>query len=178
MNQPPITPDGGLKPQTCRLAIASMIVGISSIVCCLGPLAGIPAVIMGHKANSKIRKSGGLLTGGGMATAGLVTGYLSIFMIAMWGLMAAVAIPNFVKARNAAQFQACKNNQAAIQELKELWAKENAKPDDAVPADEDLFAPGKHISEKPKCLAGGSYTLNAVNENPSCSVHGSIDEGR
>jgi hypothetical protein len=172
MNQPPITPDGGSKPQTCGLAIASMIVGISSLLCCLGPLAGIPAVIMGHKANSKIRKSGGLLTGSGMATAGLVTGYLSIFMIAMWGLMAAVAIPNFVKARNAAQFQACKYSQAAIQKAKETWANENAKPEDAVPIDEDLFGAGKNLSEKPKCPAGGSYTLNGVNENPSCSVHG------
>jgi len=151
-----------------------MTLGISSIVCCLGPLAGIPAVIMGHKANSNIRKSAGLLRGSGMATAGLVTGYLSIFMIAMWGLMAAVAIPNFVKARNAAQFEACKQNQETIQKAKELWAKENEKPDDAVPTDADLFGAMKPIDKKPRCPANGRYSLNSVQENPSCTVHGSI----
>lgn len=174
MNTPPVTSDAGSNQQTSRLAVASMTLGISSIVCCLGPLAGIPAVIMGHKANSKIRNSGGLLQGSGMATAGLVTGYLSIFMIALWGLMAAVAIPNFVKARNAAQFNACRQNQATIQKAKELWAKENAKPDDAVPVDADLFGAGKTLAEKPQCPAGGTFLLNSVKEVPSCTVHGSI----
>ena len=152
-----------------------MILGILSIVMCLGPLAGLPAVILGHKANSTIRRSGGLLQGSGMATAGLVTGYFSIFMIAMWGLLAAVAIPNFVKAKQQAQFNVCKNNMAAIQMAKEAWAKDNAKPDDAVPTDADLFGAGESIAVKPKCPAGGSISLNAVKENPSCSVHGAID---
>ena len=151
-----------------------MIVGISSFVCCLGPVAGIFAVVMGHKANSRIRKSGGLLQGSGMATAGLVMGYLSIFVIGLWGLMAAIAIPNFVKARNAAQFNGCRLNQQAIQGAKEIWAKENAKPDDAVPEDSDLFGAGKLISEKPVCPANGRYSLNSVKENPGCTVHGSI----
>jgi len=151
-----------------------MIMGILSIVVCLGPLAGIPAVIMGHMANSRIRRSGGVLAGSGMATAGLVTGYCSIFMIALWGLLAAVAIPNFVKARNAAQYQACKQNQAAIQAAKEIWAKENAKPDDAVPTDADLFGAAKPIETKPQCPADGRYSLNSVQENPSCTIHGSI----
>ena len=170
MNQPPVA----APQQTSGLAIASMILGIASIVMCLGPLAGIPAVIMGHMANSDIRKSGGLVGGSGMVIAGLVTGYFSIFMIVVWGLLAAVAIPNFVKARQQAQFNACRLNQAAIQSAKELWAKENEKSDDAVPVDSDLFGPGKNISEKPQCPAGGSFLLNSVKENPSCTVHGSI----
>jgi hypothetical protein len=161
----------GSQPQTSGLAIASMILGIASIVLCMGPLAGIPAVIMGHKANSDIRKSGGFLSGGGMATAGLVTGYLSIFMIAMWGLMAAVAIPNFVKARKQAQLAACKNNLAIIQTGKEAWAKNNGKPDDAVPVDADLFGADKKLLLKPECPEGGSYILNSVKEEPSCSIH-------
>jgi hypothetical protein len=160
------------------MAIASLVLGICSIVLCLGPLAGIPAVIMGHKANSDIRKSGGLLGGSGMATAGLVTGYLSVFMIFVVGLLAAIAIPNFVKAKQQAQFHACKNNQATIHKAKELWAKENEKPDDAVPVDADLFGPGKNILLKPECPAGGSYSLNSVKEEPTCTVHGSLSQPR
>ena len=103
-----------------------------------------------------------------------MTGYLSIFMIAMWGLMAAIAIPNFLKARNAAQLNACRQTQAAIQSAKELWAKENTKPDDAIPTDADLFGPGKPISEKPHCPAKGRYSVNSVQEAPTCTVHGSM----
>lgn len=98
---PPVVPGAG-HSRTSGLAVGSMILGIASLVLCLGPLAGIPAVILGHKANSDIRKSGGIVQGGGMAVAGLVTGYLSILMIEMWGLLAAVAIPSFVKARKQA----------------------------------------------------------------------------
>ncbi len=172
LNEPPVT---GSNPKTSGLAIGSLVLGICSIVLCLGPLAGIPAVIMGHKANSDIRKSGGLLGGSGMATAGLVTGYLSVFMIFVVGLLAAIAIPNFVKARNAAQFNVCLQNQATIQKAKELWAKENGKLDDVVPTDEDLFGEGKGISEKPKCPAGGSYSIKAVKEAPHCTIHSRKD---
>ena len=170
MNTPPQVVSDGSEPKTSGFAIASLVLGILSIVLC-GPFAGIPAVIMGHKANSDIRKSGGLLGGSGMATAGLITGYLSVFLIVVVGLLAAIAIPNFVKARKAAQSQVCKVNLSSIQEAKELWAKENGKPDDAVPTDEDLFGAWKSISEKPQCPAGGSYMLNSVKEVPSCSVH-------
>jgi len=174
MNTPPAVTPGGSNPKTSGLAIASLVLGICSIVLCLGPLAGIPAVITGHRANSKIRESGGLLTGSGLATAGLVTGYLSVFMIFVVGLLAAIAIPNFVKAKQQAQFQACKQNLAIIRAAKETWANENPKPDDAVPLDSDLFGPGKNLSAKPGCPAGGSYILNSVKEDPSCTVHGSI----
>src|SRR5687767_1154094 len=165
---PPVAGGAGAQPQTSGLAIASMVLGIASIVMCLGPLAGIPAVILGHKANSDIRKSGGAIQGGGMATAGLVTGYLSIFMIALWGLMAAIAIPNFVKARKQAQAQGCKNNLAIIQTAKEAWAKDNAKSDDAVPFDAELLGGPKYLSQMPQCPGGGTYMVNSVKEEPSC----------
>jgi len=95
---PPLSPSGNPGAQSSAHALASMILGICGIVLCLGPLAGIPAVIFGHMAQSRIKCSGGALTGAGMATAGLVMGYFSFAMIFVIGLMAAIAIPNFVKA--------------------------------------------------------------------------------
>lgn len=53
-----------------------MVLGIISIVTCLIPL-GIFAVIFGHVSLSRIKRSGGLMTGSGMAIAGLVMGYLT-----------------------------------------------------------------------------------------------------
>jgi len=175
---PPVAPGAGSKQQTSGFAIASLALGICGIVLCMGPLGGIPAVIMGHKANSEIRKSGGLLRGSGLANAGLVTGYISIFMIFVVGLLAGIAIPNFVKARRQAQLMACKNNLAIIQTAKEAWARDNGKPDDAIPVDADLLGTPKHLSEMPQCPAFGSYDLNSVSEEPTCTFHGSVSQPR
>src|SRR5262249_17319047 len=59
-----------------RLAIASFILG-----CCgwgLWVFTGIPAVICGHMARAKIKRSQGRLIGSGIAFGGLICGYLSI----------------------------------------------------------------------------------------------------
>jgi competence protein ComGC len=174
MNPPPINNPPTQPGERSGLALASMLLGICGIVLCLGPLAGIPAVICGHVAHSRINRSGGALTGSGMAITGLVTGYVSIALIVVMGMMAAIAIPNFVKARNQAQYQACQNNLKVIQGAKEVWKLENKKDDASVPMDADLFGPAKQVQEKPVCPAGGVYSLNAIQESPVCSQHGGI----
>jgi hypothetical protein len=163
------------RPQQSGLALASMILGICGIVLCLGPLAGIPAVICGHMAQSRIKQSGGALGGLGMATTGLITGYISILLIFLTGMLAAVAIPNFVKARQKAQYHLCQNNLKSIQGAKEQWAIEEKKPRGSIPTEADLFGPDKYIAKPLVCNAGGTYTFNAVKESPTCSVHGSIE---
>ncbi len=170
MNPPTLAPR-----QNCGLAIASLVLGIAGFVLCLGPLAGIPAVICGHKAQSKIRKSGGMLTGDGIALAGLITGYCSFVMIFFLGLLAAIAVPNFVKAREAAQNNACRNNLRAIDGAKATWVLENNKKPNDVMVDADLFGPISYIREKPVCPAGGVYTLNRADASPTCSIHGDIN---
>ena len=76
-----------------------MILGIASFALCLTFITGIPAIILGHISWSKVRRSMGQLKGEGMAMAGLIMGYLSI----PWFLIfAAIAIPNFAKARISA----------------------------------------------------------------------------
>jgi hypothetical protein len=165
----------GSKPQQSGLALASMILGICGIAFCLGPLTGIPAVICGHMAQSRIKQSGGTLAGGGMAMAGLITGYISFLMIFVTAMLAAIAIPNFIKARNIAQTNVCQSNLRTIQGAKETWAIEEKKPRSAVPTEADLFGPSKYIPQPPICKAGGTYTLNAVKESPTCSKHGGID---
>lgn len=68
-------------PPTNGLAIASMICGIVSVLmllCYLGALTGIPAVICGHMALKRIAESPVPQAGRGMAIAGLVTGYIGI----------------------------------------------------------------------------------------------------
>ncbi|HTU74730.1 MAG TPA: DUF1707 and DUF4190 domain-containing protein [Trebonia sp.] len=59
-----------------RLAIASIICGIAQFM--IVPLA-IPAIILGHKARSQIRRTGE--RGGGLALAGLLLGWLVAVVI-------------------------------------------------------------------------------------------------
>jgi DNA-directed RNA polymerase subunit RPC12/RpoP len=63
---------------TSAAAVWSFVLSLLSIFC-LGMLTGIPAIICGHVAVSNINRSRGTLTGKGLAIAGLVIGYLSVF---------------------------------------------------------------------------------------------------
>jgi prepilin-type processing-associated H-X9-DG protein len=82
MSQPPGYEPGTPMPkrETPGIAIASLVCGILSWVCA-GPLAAIPAVITGHMALGRIKRSAGALGGRGMAIAGLILGYASIVVM-------------------------------------------------------------------------------------------------
>src|SRR6266550_7672028 len=66
-------------PRTPPVAIWSFILAVLSFTC--GWLfTAIPAVICGHIARAKIRKSDGALGGRGIATAGLILGYIALLL--------------------------------------------------------------------------------------------------
>ena len=178
------------QPKTSALAIWSLALGILGVVlvlACLGVLFAIPGVICGHIAYSRIKRSSGALAGEGMAIAGLITGYVSIGLsVFMLPMLMAIAIPNFVKARETAQMNACINNLRQIDAAKNEWALENGKTGDAVPTVQDLtpymrngiYTGPNHTPNTsgsgifPTCPAGGTYTLGAVSNAPTCSIPG------
>lgn len=170
-----ISPLSGSAPQpkNSGLAISSLVLGILGLVLllvCIGPLFAIPAVICGHMAHSRINRSAGALVGQGMALAGLITGYLSIALsIFLIPLMLAIAIPNFVKARDTAMQNACINNLREIDGAKQQWALEHSKKAGDVPTAADLKPYFKN-GVFPICLAGGTYTIGAVSNTPTCSI--------
>ena len=76
---PPPPPVPEPVPRTAPAAIWSLVLAVLSFTC--GWLfTAIPAVICGHVARSKIRKSGGALCGKGIATAGLILGYIALVL--------------------------------------------------------------------------------------------------
>ena len=75
--QPPSPAVPQTVPHTPPVAIWSLILAVLSFTC--GWLfTAIPAVICGHIARAKIRKSRGALGGRGIATAGLILGYIAL----------------------------------------------------------------------------------------------------
>ena len=93
-----------------------------------------------------------------------------MIVVAIIGLLAAIAIPNFVRARENAQRTACQANLRSMAGAKLTWALEQRRGNAEVPTDADLFGPTLYISAKPGCPANGSYTLNQVDTKPACSV--------
>jgi type IV pilus assembly protein PilA len=105
--QGPLPP--GFEPPTSGKAIGSL---VSGLLFFFAPFSSIVAVILGHISLSEIRKSSGRLKGHGMATAGLVLGYIGIAAIPFILIIAAIAIPNLIRAKIAA------NEAAAVGSLR------------------------------------------------------------
>jgi hypothetical protein len=79
---PPMVPQAIFTPPPPNdgKAIASLVLGILSIVGCFGALAGIPAVILGFMSKRDIARSGGTLGGDGLALGGIITGIISTLL--------------------------------------------------------------------------------------------------
>jgi prepilin-type N-terminal cleavage/methylation domain-containing protein len=94
-----------------------------------------------------------------------------MIVVAIIGLLAAIAIPNFVKARGTAQKNACINNLRQVDGAKEQWALENKKSSGSTTDD---TAVNTYIKGgAPACPGGGTYTYNVVDTNPACSLSAS-----
>lgn len=67
----------------------------------------------------------------------------------------------------------CLSNLRRIDDAKQAWAAENNEPDNAVPKEEDLL-PYLKGGVFPVCPSGGTYSINAVDEVPTCSYPGHV----
>lgn len=154
--------------KTSRMAVTSLVLGIFSLLC-LSILAGIPAVILGHKSRGQIRNSAGALQGSGLAMGGLITGYLSI---ALFLISIPIAIAAFGEYKKQIIATACVHNLQQIDFAKEQWAMEAEPTPGTVPETEALNGFLDTKIEDMKCPAGGTYKINGAGEKPSCSVPG------
>ena len=97
-----------------------------------------------------------------------------MIVVAIIGLLAAIAIPNFVKARSTAQKNACIANLRQIDSAVQQWALENKKTSSDTYAISDptllLYLKGSTL---PPCPASGTYAAGgSVSIVPTCTVAG------
>jgi prepilin-type N-terminal cleavage/methylation domain-containing protein len=103
-----------------------------------------------------------------------------MIVVAIIGLLAAIAIPNFVRARQTSQTNACINNLRQIDAAKQQWALEAGASGGATPtSDQVLIYVGKAslggsdvccpLSTKGTPLGGYSGSINAVTNVPQCA---------
>jgi prepilin-type N-terminal cleavage/methylation domain-containing protein len=96
-----------------------------------------------------------------------------MIVIAIIGLLAAIAIPNFFKARGTSQANACIKNLQKIDAAAQEFALEaHKKSGDTVTFPDDLtpYIKLNAINSIPPCPAGGAYTCTAVGDAPTCSL--------
>ena len=97
-----------------------------------------------------------------------------MIVVAIIGLLAAIAIPNFVRARTTSQMNACINNLRQVDGAKQQWALETKQATNATPAYSDISA---YLKNAVSCPAAGtdtsfsgSYTIGNVSTLPTCNI--------
>jgi prepilin-type N-terminal cleavage/methylation domain-containing protein len=97
-----------------------------------------------------------------------------MIVVALIGLLAAIAIPNWVHARTRSQTNACLSNLQQIFGATQQWALDNRQAPDA-PVTPDEILP--YLRNAVVCPAGGStatfgtsYTLTTVTNIPTCRI--------
>ena len=93
-----------------------------------------------------------------------------MIVVAIIGLLASIAVPNFVKARTTAQMNACISNLRQIDGAVQQWALDTKQPDTAQPQPSDILP---YLKNAVVCPAGGktfaeSYHLGTVADRPTC----------
>lgn len=90
------------------------------------------------------------------------------------GLLAGIAVPNFIKARETSQKNTCINNLRLIDGAKQQWALEKNKKETDTPTWDDIQPYLGRGKTSLHCPNGGQYTIGAVGQQPTCSVAGHV----
>jgi type IV pilus assembly protein PilA len=93
-----------------------------------------------------------------------------MIVVAIMGMLAAVAIPSYAKARETAYKHTCISNLQQIDGAIQRWAAEERKDEDQTVAYSDISI---YLRNTPMCPSGGtsfedSYTVTTVAARPVC----------
>src|SRR4028118_1459485 len=93
-----------------------------------------------------------------------------MIVVLIIGILLAIAVPNFVKARESSRQKACIGNLKQIDAAKEQFAMDGKKAAGAAVATTDIYGGTSYIKTAPACPAGGAYTEGVVGTDPICSI--------
>ena len=100
-----------------------------------------------------------------------------MIVVAIIGIIIAIAVPGFIKARTVSQTRNCQENLTKIDGSKQQWALEQNQGPTDTPAQSDLDSNGDgtgYLKSFPTEPTGGSYNINSVSADPTCSNEGTI----
>ncbi len=97
-----------------------------------------------------------------------------MIVVLIIGILMAIAVPNFLKARTSSQTKTCIANLKQIEGAKEQWAMETGQGATATPTQADLTGASGYIKTWPACPVNGTYTIGDMSTRPTCSVAGHV----
>lgn len=163
-----------LPPQTPKtkdgLGVASLVLGVLSMVAC-SIFSGIPAVITGHMALSRVKRAPAVFGGKGFAIAGLITGYLSLAILPLLFLFVRFALaaltPELLKANQGTQASLCANNLKQVVLSARMYANEHKDhwPPSIAAMSNELVTPNILVcpSDQSKIMAADWSSLGSEN---------------
>ena len=102
-----------------------------------------------------------------------------MIVVAIIGLLAAIAVPSFLKARDSARRNACISNMRMIADAKDQYVLENGGGPGTVLTEAEV---AEYIKDMGKCFCpansgtnrtfAGSYSINALTTDPECVLTG------
>jgi prepilin-type N-terminal cleavage/methylation domain-containing protein len=96
---------------------------------------------------------------------------------AIMGILVAIVVPGYLRAVENSRGQSCQENLAQIESAKEQWALEFKHSDgtpvndsDAFLNDTNIFGFNGYIKKTPKCPSSGTYLINSIGLDPTCTI--------
>ena len=107
-----------------------------------------------------------------------------MIVVAIIGLLAAIAIPSFMKSRTTSQAKACVNNLRQVESAKEQWALA-VGAQQGTNAEANRTEINKYIklqstgggTNGPICPANGVYDYMAIGTNATCTISSNVNVG-
>ncbi len=93
-----------------------------------------------------------------------------MIVVAIIGILIAIAVPSFLRAREISRRNACQENQSKVDGAKQQWALETNAPATASPGWTDLVGNANYIRKSPECPSSGTYTIGDLATDPECSL--------
>jgi hypothetical protein len=93
-----------------------------------------------------------------------------MIVVAIVGLLTAIALPNFARYRESARMRQCIVNLRQLDECKQQWGMEFKKNETEVPGVDDIV-PYLRSGNMPECPISGTYRLRRIAYTPVCSLY-------
>jgi len=91
-----------------------------------------------------------------------------MIVVLIIAILLAIAIPNFLRARETSRAKSCKANLRQIETAKEQWAMDNKMGAGDTPT-MAMLTPD-YMKSTPTCPSGGAYTEGDMSTRPTCDV--------
>ena len=93
-----------------------------------------------------------------------------MIVVLIIGILLAIAVPNFIRAREQSRAKSCSANLKQIDAAKEQYAMDQKKnAGDAVADFSVLVGTSLYLKATPACPSGGTYTIAGVSTDPTCT---------